>query len=136
MAIKIKDQNQEMENEIAMLKQQVLGQYSRRNCLVFYGINNSTKERMDELVNEFVHTNLNFKLYDNDLDRSHRLMPKNEVRQKNNAYPITVKFSSHDIKQLVCDRKKQLKGKNFFITKSLTSIPLQCILRPKKTETI
>jgi len=69
-------------------------------------------ENTDEIVKEFMNTNLGIKLNDLDIDRSHRLV---------RTGLIIIKFSLHNTKQLVYVNKKKLKGKTFLITESLTA---------------
>ena len=54
-----------------------------------------------------------------DLDRSHRLHNTNS--------PIIVKFVHHNLKNIIFNSKKKLKGKNIFITESLTSKRMSCM---------
>ena len=131
--IKIKERSQVLEKQLSAMKQKVEAQeqYTRRNCLVFHGIDNSPHTHTDELIKKFAWENLDVEIYDTDIDRSHRLKPKFEARNKDKVYPIIVKFTSHNIKQLVYERKKYLKGKNAFITESLTSSRLHCIRQLK-----
>ena len=54
-----------------------------------------------------------------DLDRFHRLHNPNS--------PIIVKFVHHNLKNIIFKSKKKQKGKNIFITKSLTSKRMSCM---------
>ena len=51
-------------------------QYSRRNCLLIYGVKKNKKEDTDEVIIEFFEKEMEEKLSANDIDRSHRLVKK------------------------------------------------------------
>ena len=68
-----------------------LEQYSRRNCLVLYGANESNDENTNEILIKTFFEELGIEIKEDDLDRSHRLgKPK---RKDNKPRPIIVKFA-------------------------------------------
>ena len=68
-----------------------LEQYSRRNCLVLYGANESNDENINEILIKTFFEELGVEIKEDDLDRSHRLgKPK---RKHNKPRPIIVKFA-------------------------------------------
>ena len=50
-----------------------LEQYSRRNCLVLHGVNESNNENTNEIIIKTFSEELGVEIKENDLDRSHRL---------------------------------------------------------------
>jgi len=69
-------------------------------------------ENMDTEAITTYKTNLGIKIEENELDRSYRLGSADG--------PIIVKFTRHNIKNLIYTNKKKLKGKNIVIMESLT----------------
>ena len=94
-----------------------LEQYSRRNCLVLNGVNESNEE-------------VGVKIKEDDLDRSHRLgKPK---RKDNKPWPIIVKFARYAVRIEIFMNKRKLKGKWLLITESLTSSLMQLLGEAQK----
>ena len=81
-------------------------QYSRKNCLLIYGLPAEVNENMDKTVIKFLEINLGINITEKDLDRSYRLSRPNS--------PIIVKFRSHNLKTLIFSCKKQAKRQEFF----------------------
>ena len=78
-----------------------LEQYSRRNCLVLHGVDESNDENTN----------------------SHRLgKPK---RTDNKPRPIIVKFACYTVRKEIFMNKRKLKGKRLLITESLTFSRMQ-----------
>ena len=50
-----------------------LEQYSRQNCLVLYGVNESNDKNTNEIIIKTFSEELGVEIKENDLDRSHRL---------------------------------------------------------------
>ena len=50
-----------------------LEQYSRRNCLVLHGVNESNNENTNEIIIKTFSEELGVEIKEDDLDRSHRL---------------------------------------------------------------
>ena len=50
-----------------------LEQYSRRNCLVLHGVNESNDENTNEIIIKTFSEELGVEIKEDDLDRSHRL---------------------------------------------------------------
>ena len=123
MKRKIETINKKNENLENLLEAQE--QYSRRNCLLIHGLPAEINENTDNTVIKFLEINLGINVTEKDLDRSHRLSRPNS--------PIIVKLISHNLKTLIFSCKKKLKGKNFFLTESLTPKRMSCI---KKLNTL
>ena len=50
-----------------------LEQYSRRNCLVLHGVNESNEENTNEIIIKTFSEEIGVEIKEDDLDRSHRL---------------------------------------------------------------
>ena len=102
-----------------------LEQYSRRNCLVLHGVNESNNENTNEIIIKTFSEELGVEIKEDDLDRSHRLgKPK---RKDNKPRPIIVKFARYAVRREIFMNKKKLKGKRLLITESLTSSRMQLL---------
>ena len=74
-----------------------LEQYSRRNCLVLHGVNESNNENTNEIIIKTFSEELGVEIKEDDLDRSHRLgKPK---RKDNKLRPIIVKFARYAVRR-------------------------------------
>lgn len=100
-----------------------LQQYQRRNALRVFGIPESKNEDTDKLIIDLAKKNLKFKLFDEEICRSHRVgMPSQSVNR-----PIIVKFTSYRIRREVFTRKKMLKGSGITIREDLTATRLSVL---------
>ena len=81
-----------------------LQQYSRRNCLLFHGITESSDEDTDQLVTDQCNEKLCLSTTRDMLDRTHRLGPKRDQGGKPRL--IIVKFCSYRNRCLVFINKK------------------------------
>lgn len=131
----------EVRSVIAGLDERVddLEAYSRRNCLLIHGIPENVHEITDDVVIAFLNKELQVKDVNfgvGMLDRSHRLGPPKRRDESPTISPppprpIIVKFLSYNFRSLVWNNKKQLKGKKFFISESLTARRLRLYLKAK-----
>lgn len=99
-------------------------QYSRRESLRVYGLPETTNEKTDEVVREFVKERLNVELTSSDIARSHRITPKprpGSTARSENPKPIIVKFNTYNTRQAVFEAKSRLRGTRIFIQEDLTS---------------
>jgi len=98
---------------------------------LFNGIQVENNESTDLKVQSFLKEHLKMEIILDDIDRSHRL---------NNNGPIIVKFVRHNIKDLIYRNKKVLKGKDYFISESLTRARALCVkeleAKRKKNSTV
>ena len=92
-------------------------QYSRRNCLLLYGIPENKNEKTDDLCLATINERLELAITEADIKRTHRIGKPRHVGQK--SRPIIVKFVRYNDRKNVFNRKKKLKGKNISITQSL-----------------
>lgn len=103
-----------------------LEQCGRRNCLIFHGIdevpNKGDGESTDGKIIDVINDKLAVKINPSDIERSHRLMRKIQTTKPR---PITVKFSSYNMKAEVYRQKRKFKGTGIVITESLTKIRLK-----------
>ena len=107
-----------------------LQQYSQRNCLFFYGANESNGENTNEILIKTSSEELGFKIEEDDLDRSHGLgKPK---RKDNKPRPIIVKLTRYAVRREILMNKSKLKGKGLLMTESLTSSRMQYQMKLKK----
>ena len=91
-------------------------QYSRRNCLLIHGLNETKTENTDEIVLDVINNKLNMEMSQVSIDRSHRL--RKRKGQKPRA--IIVKFTRYKDRNHVFRNKKHLKGSGISVTESLT----------------
>ena len=107
-----------------------LEQYSRRNCLVLHGVNESKEENTNEIIIKTFSEEIGVEIKEDDLDRSHRLgKPK---RKDNKPWPIIVKFARYAVRREIFMNKRKLKGKRLLITESLTSSRMQALGEAQK----
>ena len=102
-----------------------LEQYSRRNCLVLHGVNESNDENTNEILIKTFSEELGVQIKEDDLDRDHR--PGKPKRKDNKLRLIIVKFTRYAVRRKIFTNKRKLKGKRFFITESLTSSRMQLL---------
>ena len=103
-----------------------LEQYSRRNCLVLHGANESNDENTNEIIIKTFSEELGVEIKEDDLDKSHRLgKPK---RKDNKPRLIIVMFARYAVRRKAfMNNIMKLKGKQLLITESLTSSRMQSL---------
>ena len=96
-------------------------QYSRRNCLIFKGMQEQEEshENTDLIVVDICRKNLGVNLSRGDLDRTQRLGRKRSSTDK--PRPIIVKFVNYHDRDDVFKSKRKLKGSSISIMENLTS---------------
>lgn len=111
-------------------------QYSRRNCLLFHGIQENVSEDTNKLILQTINSKLNltYELTTADIDRSHRIGSKKRtnpsaVNNSQKPRPIIVKFISYASRNDVWRSKRQLRGTNVAVTESLTKSRMQLVLK-------
>ncbi|KAK7919093.1 hypothetical protein WMY93_010377 [Mugilogobius chulae] len=95
-------------------------QYSRRNCLVVFGVPENDRENTDEVILGIIGKKLKLEIQPGEIDRSHRLGPKSN-NKKEKPRGIIVKFAHYNIRNKVYRAKKELKGSAMYILESLTA---------------
>ena len=73
---------EELENKIDRQEQ-----YSRRNCILIHGIAENKEENTDQQAIDFINENLDIKIDEIDIDRSHRIGRYDKTKKK--ARPMT-----------------------------------------------
>ena len=103
-----------------------LEQYSRRNCLVLHGVNESNDENTNEIIIKTFSEELGVEIKEDDLGKSHRLgKPK---RKDNKPRLIIVMFARYAVRRKIfMNNIMKLKGKQLLITESLTSSRMQSL---------
>ena len=138
----------EMEREIKRLREENddAEQYSRRNCLRIYGVQEESNESTDKLVLDIFNGKLGLSVPPDAIDRSHRITPRQRQdgengnlrsrdRNQQTSYAdvtgpskkprvIIVKFSRYNARNDVYKartRLKDLSGPKLFIREDLTA---------------
>ena len=94
-------------------------QYSWRNCLLIHGLPKNRNENTDLIVTETLKEKMAEEIIVADLDRTHRLGPKEDrVRS------VIVKCARYNTRSRVFRNKTKLKGKKHSITESLTKMQM------------
>ena len=107
----------DLEERLRRAEEQIdeMEQYSRRNCLVFMGINESRDKNADDLIMETCNTNLGVDLVVEDIERSRGVGPNslqdvtadgNSLGKRLKSRPIIVKFLSYRKRHEVFCAKK------------------------------
>lgn len=100
-----------------------LEQYSRRNSVRIFGLQETADEDVQKSVVAMVEGNLRIKLVPEDIDRCHRTGPRIENRTR----PVILKFTRYNKKAEVLSQRRQLKGKRMSIQDDLTKQRLQLL---------
>ena len=97
-------------------------QYSRRNCLRLFGYPEKTSENTDNIMIELANNALKVDLSLEDIERSHRVGPKNEPGEKRGRpRGIIIKFKSYRKRIEVLKNRRKLKGTKYVIVEDLTA---------------
>ena len=94
-------------------------QCSRQNCILIHGIAENKEENTDQQAIDFIKDNLDIKIDEIDIDRSHKIGRYDKSKKK--ARLIIVKFAKCSVRGRVFHEKRKLKGTGKSITKSLTT---------------
>ena len=83
-------------------------QYSRRQSLVFIGIQEERENNTYQVILEFCEDNLGITILESQLDRSHRLgPPKFDDKGKKVNHPIIASFCSYRTSELIFLNQKK-----------------------------
>ena len=114
----ITELNQKVENANEAIRQLRTNandqeQYSRRNCLRFYGVEEKVNENTDSIVCKIAQDYLDIDLSTDSIERSHRVGRRSPPSEGSVAKPraIIVKFTSYRQRQRIILNKKKLKTK-------------------------
>ena len=100
-------------------------EYSRRNCLVFHGLPESTGGAgVDNSTGAIMQVvgSLGVQLDPSCIDRCHRMgrTSSDSAGTPRNPRPVIVKFISYEPRRAIFTAKRKLKGSKFVITENLT----------------
>lgn len=115
-------------------------QYSRRNCLKFYGVKESASEDTDKIVCQLATERLGVPVTIADIDRSHRVASRNvgatdsQTSNDRAKKPRTIiaKFCSYRVRTAVLRARRKLKGSGIGIDEALTSTNQELLQTAKK----
>ena len=126
-----------------------LQQYSRRNCLKFYGVQENKEENTDEVICRLVSERLGVPLSTEDLDRSHRVAARlpqeggahttdaeGASSRKKKPRAIIVKFCSYRKRSAVMHARRRLKGSGMGIDEALTAHNQDLLWKAKRHEKV
>lgn len=104
-----------------------LEQYSRRNCVRIFGVEERAEENPFDLVTALANDKLGLNVSPDDIDRTHRVGPV--VAGKTRG--IIVKFKNYQTRSAVIHNRRKLKGSRVVIKEDLTCQNQQLL---KKTQ--
>lgn len=107
--------------------------YSRKNCLVLYGIPEISAEDVVDVAINFINDIVspsNLTLTVENIDNCHRLRTS---AGGNKPRPIIIKFVSYLVKKTIWFAKSNLKNKPYSISESMTSYRLQVLKKAKES---
>ena len=104
-----------------------LEQYSRRNCLRVFGIEEHPNENTNVAVMDLTSKYLGFKLNPSDIDRSHRIGKKEQGKPR----AIIIKFQNYNARDQCIKNRRKLKGTKFVIKEDLTKVNQQLLQATK-----
>lgn len=120
-----------------------LEQYSRRNCLQFFGVREENNESTDDLICRIANDQLGLSITKDDIDRSHRMgnlnkepIAKDGRPAPKRPRPIVVKFVSYRTRHSVISRRRVLKGSSIVIQEQLTKANLYLLNIVKKKKNV
>lgn len=113
------DKMEQLQQDKQLLEEKIdrLEQYSRRNNVRLFGIQEMDNENVEEKVISIFKSKLNINIRAEDIDRMHRTGKK----VANQHRPIIIKFISYRTKQLVLSNKKKFKGTGYGLQEDLTA---------------
>ena len=121
------NENRRLHDKLDLLESKVDDQEQRnRNyCLVVHGVEEAEGENTDELVVNTVVKDLEIAGFSiNNIQRSHRMGPRNIARNTRNnrvrPRPIIFRLSDFRIRKEIFRNKRKLRGKGVSITENLT----------------
>ena len=126
----IKKENAELKETVCLLINQVdhNEQHSRSECLLLHGVpeskNRTVPENSKVVFAAEVSTKVGVALSEKNIKRAHRYGPP---RRDGKPRPIIARFWDANIRNSVYTKKKNLKGKNIYITENLTKRRLKLL---------
>ena len=105
-------------------------QYSRRNCLLLHGVDETDHEVTDDIIIKTIKDKMDVEITPESIDRTHRLGKKQQNTGR--PRPIIVKFSTYNTRHKIFRNKKVLKGKGVSITESLTQKRVELLKKARE----
>jgi hypothetical protein len=114
-----------LESELAMAAVQINEneQYSRKYNLRFVGLDESEGEDCVDKVVDFCKEKLDINVDKAEVDRAHRLGPKNSFRPRT----LIIKFKSYGPKASIYKQRKSLKGTKYYINEDITRFNMKLV---------
>ena len=131
---KLQQENDSLKKELKLIGKTADDneQKSRTSCLLIHGVEEMEGEDTDQLCLDIVNNEVGVTLSLADMERSHRIGPKKaQTATINKSRPIIFRFASIRKRIEVFKNKKNLKGKGYVITESLTKLRYQLLQRAK-----
>lgn len=104
------------ENNVLKSDNEKMEQYSRRNNIRIFGIEEKNGETVEDVIMDLFITKMGVEINKENIDRCHRV----GATKPNKHRPIIVKFISYKHRQAVLKNKSKLKGTKCFIREDLT----------------
>ena len=97
-------------------------QYSRRSSVRVTGIKEHDGEDLDRIVTNLIDDMNVQDMNINNINRMHRVGPRNSLTNKNHAQQIIIQFKDYQLKTTFIKARKSLRGKhtNVYIAEDLT----------------
>lgn len=111
-------------------------QYSRRNCLLFFGFEERSEEDTDDIILQVANEVLQVDLSKDDLERTHRNGSRQKHQEKNLPRPIIAKFTSYRKRQEVISKRRKLAGKRKSIQEDLTKANQDLLAHVRTSEKV
>jgi hypothetical protein len=114
-----------LESELAKAAVQINEneQYSRKYNLSFVGLDDSEGEECVDKVVAFCKEKLDINVDKAEVDRAHRLGPKNSFRPRT----VIIKFKSYGPKASIYKQRKSLKGRKYYINEDITKFSMKLV---------
>ena len=97
---KMNERTEELQSKIDWQEQ-----YSRRNCMVIYGIIENKEENTVQKATDFINDNLEIKIDNIDVDRSYWIGHYDKTKRK--ARAITIECASYNLRsKWFCEKRK------------------------------
>ena len=119
----LKTENKRLQERLDNLSD-VVDDHEQRNCLLLHGVEEMDGENTDDMVLKIINERLELPMVLENIQRSHRLGPRNASRNTRQnptkRRAIISRFRDFRARQSVFYKKKMLKGTGISITENLT----------------
>lgn len=114
---KLKDTETSIQNMSQRLVD--LEQYSRRNNIKIFGLEEAEDEDIKKKVVSLITEKVKVKIDEDDIDVAHRFNTRSEASKVNGARPIIVKLQRRDLKLEILKSRRNLKASGVFLCEHL-----------------